>query len=328
MRLLIASDIHISEHRYLEDVQASLEFLARTVVDESIDEVVLLGDIFDRRVPTPRELRVFNEWLWWVVNNCQATVVVLEGNHDVDRDISSISYLSDLCISGVRVFRPPHVIGHFYFGHEHVSGAKADNGVALSGGKNLDDIISKNPDCQVFAFGDFHMPQVLKESPLCFYSGSIAKLSFAERGDRKRAWIFGCDEYHKNPKLEKEVIIPTRPMLQYDVLTVEGDDRKPPWENVDITDSRVKIIYSGTRGALSEINEAGVKSSLLVRGAKSVRIVYNVTDKSKPRNENITECVSEEQALREFLKTKPGSDISVDRVVGVGLELLKQHRGN
>jgi len=190
MKLIVSADFHISEDRRYIDTANLLHYILGEVGRVHPDYFVILGDIFDKRRPTPRELRLLDRWLL-ILRDCVGVgIILLEGNHDLDRNISALSYLQDLATEKVTVVRPPFKLEGFYFDHLQISGAIADNGFCMQEGLLLEHIIIANPDCHTFAFGHLHKPQVLQEKPLAFYAGSLDKISFSEAEDTKRLWVF------------------------------------------------------------------------------------------------------------------------------------------
>ena len=302
MKLVFVSDIHIGEHKRLEDTKAALDFVTATAAQVQPTHLIILGDVFDKRKPTPRELRTFNKWLLDIRAEVSAHVLVLEGNHDQDRDISTLTYLQDLSVDRVRVVKPPFVFDKFYLGHEHVDGAIADNGIALTGGRKLDDIINAHPQCLVFAFGDFHRPQILRdtressEKPvLAFYAGSLTKTSFGERDDVKKLWVF------ENTELLKTIDIPSRKMIQYDIHMVEDMDGQAPWIGDILDGALVKVVYHGSKSALAGVDTTSVKDYLIhKKTVKELRILFDVINDAKPRNEKINESAEDEDIIVEY----------------------------
>lgn len=283
----------------------------------SPDYLVILGDIFDKRRPTPRELRLLNRWLLAVRDCVTEGIILLEGNHDLDREISALSYLQDLATSKVTIVRPPFKLQGFYFDHAQVLGAMADNGFQMGEGRPLAGIIEQNSDCHTFAFGHLHKPQFLQEKPLAFYAGSLDKVSFSEAEDEKRLWVF------KDSVLESYIYLPTRPMYQFNLDVTETETSMSPWAATDVTGAMVKLVFSGTREALKGIDTAQLHNLLVSRGVFSLKIVCNVTDKSVPRNEIINESVSEQAALEEYFKGHSDKVILVSQ----GLKIIKEAAG-
>ena len=314
MKLVVGADFHISEDRRYIDTANLLSYVAENVGLVYPDYLVILGDIFDKRRPTPRELRLLDRWLLLARDCVDKGIILLEGNHDVDRDISAVSYLQDLAMTKVAVVRPPFKLGGFYFDHTQLTGAIADNGIRMAEGKSLFGITQANPDCHVFAFGHLHKPQILQETPMAFYAGSLDKISFAEAEDKKRLWVF------EDFVLESYIDLPTRPMYQFNVAILEEDYEEAPWSNVDLTGAMVKIVFSGTREALKIVDSTQIHGSLISKGVYSLKIIFDVTDKVIPRNEIINESVSEQTALTEYFKDHPNKD----EIVSQGLKIIKE----
>lgn len=325
MKILMVSDFHISETKRLEDLVAVLDYIVELADSIQPTYLILLGDVFDKRKPTPREMKVFNEWLMKITRHVTTEVMILEGNHDQDNGISGLTYLEDLHVNKVRVITPPHVFYKFYLGHEQIDGAMADNGIYLSGGSSLEQIIAHHPECEVFAFGHFHKPQILKQKPLAFYAGSINKVSFGERDDVKQAWLF------EDTKNVGSFPLPTRKMLQYEIPVCEDEKLTDsvnvgrPWNGDDLKGALVKVVFSGSKKALQQVNEENLKAQIVdTLGAKSLHVSYSVTDKIKPRNSKITESIKQDSALREYFNTKSLEPTKVDALVSEGLNVIKE----
>ncbi len=324
MKILMGSDFHINEHKRLDDAVDALDQTLQHAEKLRPDRFVCLGDVFDKRRPTPKEIQTVNRWLM-SLKEYVGKIILLEGNHDQDNGISALSYLQDLKVSCVDIIAPPTIAnfdGHlFYLGHEHIDGAEADNGIKLSGGASLKKIMKDNDQCEVFAFGHFHKPQILEEQPLAFYAGSIYNKTFGEQNDEKRLWLF------EDGKLIRTMPLRTRPMLQYDIVVRENIDENSPWEGMGWKDkiegALIKIVYTGTKTALRQINEDGLKETFLKKyQAKELTIIYNVVDKSQPRNKKVSEGITEKQALEEYFRNR---DIKNKKeTIEYGLALIKE----
>lgn len=314
MKFVVAADFHISEDRRYVDTANLLGYSLGEIGRVHPDYLVILGDIFDKRRPSPRELRLLNRWLF-AVRECVAhSIILLEGNHDIDRDISALSYHQDLATAKVEIVRPPYKLHGFYFDHLQVIGATADNGFCMQEGSFLEHIITSNPECHTFAFGHLHKPQVLQEKPFAFYAGSLDKINFSEAEDTKRLWVFN------DATLVECINLPTRPMYQFNLEVTETVTSMPPWAGIDLTGAMVKVVFSGTREALKAVDSAQLHTYLYSRGILSLKIAFDVTDKSTPRNEIINESVSEQAALEEYFKDHPNKATLVSR----GLSIIKE----
>ena len=87
MRLLHAADLHLGKTLHERDLLADqahmLEALLKAAAAEKPAAILVAGDLYDRSVPPPEALRLFDAFL----NRVQAldrelAVVVIPGNHD------------------------------------------------------------------------------------------------------------------------------------------------------------------------------------------------------------------------------------------------------
>ena len=327
MSMFICSDLHINEAKRFKDTRFILHKIIEQVKSCTPTYLTVTGDIFDKRKPTPLEMQCFNKWLMSVRDYVIDSVILLEGNHDQDRDISSLSYLSDLNINKVKVVDPPYIFKteqglKFYFGHEQINGAVTSSNIKLSGGVSIGSLTEDNPDVDIFAFGHFHKSQVLQKDPLIFYVGSINNLTFAERLDTKVTWFF--DNKGKIHTLS----LPTRKMYQFDIAVYKDNDGSAPWKDTNLADSMVKIVYTGTKEALKQIDKDEVKKLKIEKDLFSLKVEYNVISKSISRNPKVTESVKEEVALREYFKDKEMDLIEKEKIIDAGLKLISEVNSN
>ncbi|MGW5523137.1 exonuclease SbcCD subunit D [Gordonia sp. NPDC003950] len=85
MRILHTSDWHLGRTFHgvelLADQRRALADLAAVVADESVDVVVVAGDVYDRSVPSADAVAVYDEGLG-LISAAGAQIVVTSGNHD------------------------------------------------------------------------------------------------------------------------------------------------------------------------------------------------------------------------------------------------------
>jgi len=332
MKVLLSSDYHINEDKRFEDTATVLEYIYQKTAEINPDYFVCLGDVFDKRRPTPKEMKMLDNWLLRLRHHVKDSIILLEGNHDQDNAVSGLDYLRDLDVAKIKVVAPPVRYFFekdkpgFYFGHEQIDGAVSDGGVKLSGGSDLNKIMERYKfDCEIFAFGHFHKPQILKENPLAFYCGSINNGTFGEMHDKKLLWLF------ENNELVCNYVIPTRRMLHI-VVQVQKDTpynyipfSQEPKDSLEGT--MLKIEYVGTREALAQIKKDVERiKDIALNECKvhSLKVQYVITDKTKPRNDKVTETVSEELALKEYFKSSPERD----ELICEGMEIVRKVNGN
>lgn len=86
MRLLHTADWHLGRLFHgvslVDDQSHLLEELVRLVSESGIDAVLIAGDVYDRAVPPPEAVTLFDAFLARVAGEQGVPVVVIAGNHD------------------------------------------------------------------------------------------------------------------------------------------------------------------------------------------------------------------------------------------------------
>lgn len=96
MRILHTSDWHLGrsfgEHRLLDQQAVFIDWLVDVVVAESVDLVVVAGDLYDRSVPPAEAVELFHDTLRRLLA-AGADVAAIAGNHDSAERIGSVDGL-------------------------------------------------------------------------------------------------------------------------------------------------------------------------------------------------------------------------------------------
>ena len=86
MKVLHTSDWHIGRSLYgrkrYEEFEAFLTWLAETIQENSIDALLVAGDVFDTSAPSNRAQELYYRFLCRVAASSCRHVVVVAGNHD------------------------------------------------------------------------------------------------------------------------------------------------------------------------------------------------------------------------------------------------------
>ncbi|HNX92021.1 MAG TPA: exonuclease SbcCD subunit D C-terminal domain-containing protein [Syntrophomonas sp.] len=86
MKILHTSDWHLGRSLYgrkrYEEFDAFLEWLARVLVEEEIDVLLVAGDVFDNTAPSNRSQEMYYRFLCRVAASSCRHVVIVAGNHD------------------------------------------------------------------------------------------------------------------------------------------------------------------------------------------------------------------------------------------------------
>lgn len=99
MRILHTADLHLGRQfngiPLDADHSAVLDQIVSAIMSNSVDILVIAGDIFDRASPPTSAVRQFNGFLARVASETDAAVVMIAGNHDSGDRIASMSIMTD-----------------------------------------------------------------------------------------------------------------------------------------------------------------------------------------------------------------------------------------
>ena len=125
IRFIHLSDIHIGllthgrlnpstgYNTRLEDILKCLDHVLETAARESVDLILIAGDVFHRENPLPAEEIEFARRIGKAAGNGGARVVMVLGNHDYSSSgigASAVEIFPALDIEGVTIARKPEVI--------------------------------------------------------------------------------------------------------------------------------------------------------------------------------------------------------------------------
>ena len=125
IRFIHLSDIHIGllthgrlnpstgHNTRLEDILKCLDHVLETAARESVDLILIAGDVFHRENPLPAEEIEFARRIGKAAGNGGASVVMVLGNHDYSSSgigASAVEIFPALDIAGVTIARKPGVI--------------------------------------------------------------------------------------------------------------------------------------------------------------------------------------------------------------------------
>ncbi len=236
MKVLITSDLHIHPHKKsserLQDCLNALDWLFATAIENKINKILFLGDLFHDRqridVPTyQKTFEIFEKYL----SKGLFDIFLLLGNHDLwhfDKwDISSVFPLRS--IKGVHVIDKPCTVNidgfdvsFLPYTHDPASDLKLVNNdsefkllcghVAIDGalwnssGTTADVSIEQDGemvkvDTSVFSgwdqvfLGHYHAQQKLKRN--IEYVGSPLQLNFGEASQQKHIIIYDLEKHTK-----------------------------------------------------------------------------------------------------------------------------------
>jgi len=116
---LIFTDSHIEESAIEE-----LESIFTEILTYNADEVIFVGDYFEKKRPTSREIIFGTKWAKRLVQKYKK-VIFLRGNHDKTENISAIDYLQYL---GIKIVNDYIDEDNNYYGHFMTNQSKYEYG--------------------------------------------------------------------------------------------------------------------------------------------------------------------------------------------------------
>lgn len=107
MKILHTADLHLGKvlngYSLIEDQRYILNKIKDIIINESIDAVVIAGDIFDRAITNQESLDLFANFLEFIYKNNKHLIAIL-GNHDGER----IAYLNKLLrLNNINIITEP-----------------------------------------------------------------------------------------------------------------------------------------------------------------------------------------------------------------------------
>lgn len=278
MRYLAVGDVHIDTNNRLDDIKATLSQIVKIATDKKVGKVLFLGDAFTSRRPYPEEYNVMFEWVRCLVNE-GIGVVLLRGNHDQQRDASTLDAFEKLrdddgILRFARVVDTNHIEdGWIFMGHFIIKEAVfGDSDFHLDGAVTVEQLVSRYPEVKIFLMGDIHKPQQVNENPPIYYIGSIDRNNFGERKNEPRVLLIDGD----GGKFSVESIpLSVRPMVQVE-FDVEKDILSGDIKNMpnNFTGALVKAVISGNEDSLAKVDTQGLRD--FFSSAHSLSIHYNV----------------------------------------------------
>lgn len=227
---LIFTDPHIEEKALGELEEIFQEIYS---LEEKVDALYMLGDYYDKKKPTPREILFGTKWAVKFKKKFK-TIMFLEGNHDRTEDFSTVDYLEYFGIKILSDLEENNVkYGHFmtnkslmeYGTHKYTVTELSKYDLVLLGHQHQQQKIGKN----------------------IYHLGSIRYLSFNEVHDKHKYM------YILEDKKLKEIPLKS-PIKMYEIST--GDVEGYAGEQVSKIPkkAKVRIVYSNYNIFKQDIN--------------------------------------------------------------------------
>lgn len=312
MKAIATADLHIDINNRFEDTKSVLRQMATYAIMNMVDQVWILGDIYDKKRPCSSEIVLFHQFVKSLTDG-NVAVEMISGNHDIDKhQVSSLQELAVWDLPGVSLHANPFVINfgrsQVYLGHFLITGAKLGALDYSSRHEVSLESILQTP-ASLYLLGDVHKAQKLHSNPDVLYVGSPERVDFGERDEVKGFTLLEDTasglKYHF-------INLKTRAMVQYDYTVGNSIDMTKHYK-----DAIVKFKITCTKEEYKEINEKEIREDF--KEAYSLKIEYDIIREDRVRNANISEGNSPSEAFVNYAKEK---DLD-QNTINIGLEIIK-----
>lgn len=323
--IVAVSDLHLGSGKNLgpyryRDILRSLEEAIKYAIRKKVKYFVLLGDSFDR----PNPSNFLRQELLWALNKLwdyKIHTFILMGNHEFANQCHPFSGLNYLNLNGTNVISSPCKLTiedlEFVFlphnkeidsktktwkeifkefkakkegkcrivlGHFPVSGSKvgpSDFQLPASVTKKM----LKELKADLILLGDIHKSQKLFKD--CYYVGSMNRINFGERNEKKRF-------IHITKKMKvKSIELESRKFVHFTV----GEDK---YEKVK--DAIVKPIINCDEADINKHDTTKIIERLERAGSHFILpIVWNIESR-KAKNKRTASEINKKKYLKKFIK--------------------------
>ena len=99
LSILCCGDIHIDYSNRFEDMKKTLNQIIDVDIVKQPDLIILLGDIYDKRLVRPEESNLFYEFIDKILTRLGKDIIVVKGNHDTTRDATNLDVFEKLKVN-------------------------------------------------------------------------------------------------------------------------------------------------------------------------------------------------------------------------------------
>lgn len=298
MRIMHIADLHLGTRQYgmaqrEEDFYDALERVKDIAIKRNVNAVIVAGDMFDTPKPPAKAVLKMSEFVD-SINKTTASVVGIEGNHDLTPDnywlrvcgvwpVSDVPYVDDMCharIAGINFCRSEELLSKLE--------AMADTderypivvlhcGVAEMGAGFNPDLsltqlapLLKKIGCKYCALGHIHIPSEQNVDGIWFVQPGSLEMKSIDEPQEKGVEIVDFDGNGNVVAMER-VNYPTRKVQFLDIRYDEDLNQLTAARADELKDSLVvayvlNSIHDGVRRVMDWGRENGVMCRVIPTG--------------------------------------------------------------
>lgn len=277
MKIVIGGDYHANENKRFDDFQQCLIDIEDFIEETKPDLYLQSGDILDRNSPTVRELSVLTNH-FRKIKSMNAEVWSCEGNHTyISEQLSSVDWLK----LGIHLDESVYIenVNPIFMTHTTIKEAKVGPKNINLDGISYNDL-AKKTKAKILIIGHLHRPQIInKNNPLVLLPGSIYKVNFGERDERKWIWLLDTETLElKRRELDKRKML----KIIYNIDTKQVLINDKISHNLSLRDCIVKMDIEGKKQSIDRINYDKLVAKF--KDAYSLDLKFKYTDRDSSIN--------------------------------------------
>ncbi len=99
MKILHTSDWHIGKivnnYSMIDDQKIILQQLEDFILNNSIDVLIIAGDLYDRPIPSIESINIVNNFFYNIIKNSDTSIIAIAGNHDSPDRLSHLNFIME-----------------------------------------------------------------------------------------------------------------------------------------------------------------------------------------------------------------------------------------
>lgn len=213
-----------------EDCLEELEQIFTEICRTKGDILFMCGDYYDRNNPTAKELDFGTKWAYFF-KKLFDKVIFIKGNHDKDRDVSTIDYLKYF---GIEIVNEYIDESNIYYGHFMTDKSKCEYG-------KPEKTVEQLKQYKYVILGHYHSWQEI--APRMVHPGSVRWVGFNEVKDKNKYYML---EFH-NAGWDRKIISSAIPMKDFKSINELNNQKN--------TNIKARLVISSYKQFKNEIND-------------------------------------------------------------------------
>lgn len=336
----------------------SLDNMINYCITNKIEYIIFAGDMYKNNLPSPTLQRELNVRIKRATEH-GIKLYIQSGNHDVSPTETAKCPMDPFSTLGVEniehtrfakayminpnlriLILPTYCdqqqietildkyndnIKTIVVGHLTVLGAKLNDWLLEQSENAISTkVFERNNICAV-VLGHLHKHQILNESPLIYYTGSLQRIDFTEEFQEKGFVVLDIDETVNYEFIEVK-------SQEFFTINVDIKDKVDEMEYITslLEESKLKIQNSIFRLSMNLNKNNNINDDILIKqiksyGVKSIASIQKNVDRNDSiRNVLINETITEEKALEIYFENNEYKE----KIIQTGLNMINTLKNN